>query len=172
MRHGFKRTLWSWLPWLIFACSAIEVLYHRRIFTPPICDVILENFHSHMERLTRLTYILKATPPARIEVMDVMKWIYFITRRRRALQYVRDTGQPLHMRINGHQYDFALRRTKDFPMVEHFSSETHQESDMVVTATELARSRDTSLRKIRESRWIRTLGTSIPPEMNLRDDSL
>ena len=88
------------------------------------------------------------------------------------LQYVGETGQPLHMRMNGHQYDIAHRRTEDSPVAEHFSSGTHKESDMAVMAIEFAQSRDACLQKIRESRWIRTLGTSFPLGMNLKVDGL
>ena len=98
--------------------------------------------------------------------------IYLITCRRCGLQYVGETGQPLHMRMNGHRYDIAHRRTEESPVAEHFNSGVHEELDMTVMAIELARSRDACLRKIRESRWIRTLGTSSPSGMNLRVDGL
>ena len=39
-------------------CSTIEVLHHRRIFSPQMYDVILVTVYSHMERLTHLTYML------------------------------------------------------------------------------------------------------------------
>ena len=57
-------------------------------------------------------------------------------------------------------------------MAEHFNSGAHKESDMAVVVTELALSHDVCLRKIREGRWIRTLGTLSPAGMNLRVDSL
>ena len=98
--------------------------------------------------------------------------IYLITCRRCGLQYVGETGQPLHMRINGHRYDIAHRRTEESPVAEHFNGGAHKELDMTVMVIELARSRDACLRKIRESRWIRTLGTSSPLGMNLRVDGL
>ena len=98
--------------------------------------------------------------------------IYLITCRRCGLHYVGETGQPLHMRINGHWYDIAHRRTEESPVAQHFNSGAHGELDMAVMAIELARSRDACLRKIRESRWIRTLGTSFPLGMNLRIDGL
>ena len=94
--------------------------------------------------------------------------IYLITCRRCGLQYVGEMGQPLHMRINGHRYDISHWRTQESPVAEHFNSGAHRESDMAVRAIEFARSRDACLRKIRKSRWIRTLGISFPLEMNLR----
>ena len=98
--------------------------------------------------------------------------IYLITCKRCGLEYVGDTGQPLHTRVNGHRYDIAHQRTKESPVAEHFNSGAQGQSDMTVMVIELARSRDACLRKIRESRWMRTLGTSSPLGMNLRVDSL
>ena len=86
--------------------------------------------------------------------------IYLITCRRCGLQYVGETGQHAHLRENGHQYHITHRKTDESTMAEHFNSGTHTESDMVVMAIDLVRSCDGCLRKIRESRWIRTFGTS------------
>ena len=98
--------------------------------------------------------------------------IYLSTCRRCDLQYVGETGQPLHMRINGHLYDIAHLRTEDSPVAEHFNSGTYEESDMAVMTIEFARSSDACLRKIKESSWIKTLGTAFPLGMNLRVDGL
>ena len=98
--------------------------------------------------------------------------IYLITCRRCGLQYVGETGQPFHMRVNGPRYDIAHQRTEESPVADHFNSGAHAESDMAVMVIELARSCDACLRKIRESRWIRTLGTSSHSGINLRVDGL
>ena len=98
--------------------------------------------------------------------------IYLITCRRCGLQYVGETGQALHMRVNGHRYDISHRRTDESPVAEHFNSDAHLESDMTIMVIELVFSRNPCLRKIREGRWIRTLGTSSPSGMNLRVDNL
>ena len=45
-------------------------------------------------------------------------------------------------------------------------------ADMTVMVIDQIYSRDPTLRKIKESRWIRDLGTSYPLGMNLRVDSL
>ena len=92
--------------------------------------------------------------------------------RRCGLQYVGDTDQPLHLRVNGHQYDISHQKTDESPVAEHFNNGTHVESGMAVMAIDLVHSCDAFLRKIRESRWIRTLGSSSPLGMNLRVDSL
>ena len=44
-------------------CSAVEMCCHRRFFSPPMCDIVSVTIDSHMEWLTHLAYILKATPP-------------------------------------------------------------------------------------------------------------
>ena len=98
--------------------------------------------------------------------------IYLITCRRCGQQYVSETGQPFHLRVNGHRFDIAHRRTDESPVSSHFNSGPHTLADMCVMVIEHTRSQDPCLRRIRESRWIRTLGTSFPLGMNLRADSL
>ena len=88
------------------------------------------------------------------------------------LQYLGETGQPLRMRVNGHRYDSTHWRTKEYPMMEHFKSGTHEESGMAVMAIEFARGRDAFVWKIRQSRWIRSLRTLFPLGMNLRVEGL
>ena len=98
--------------------------------------------------------------------------VYLITCRRCGQQYVRKTGQPLHRRINIHCHDITQRRTEESLVAEHFNGEGHTFADMTVKAIDQLYSHDSCLPKIRESRWIRTLGTLHPFEMNLRVDSL
>ena len=98
--------------------------------------------------------------------------ICLITCRRRGQQYVGKTGQPLHCRINSHRFDIMHRRTEDSPMAVHFNSNAHSQADMALMVIDQVHSHDPCLRKIQESRWIHTLGTSYPLGMNLRVDSL
>ena len=58
------------------------------------------------------------------------------------------------------------------PVAEHFNGEARSELDMTVMVIKLPISRDPCPQKVKEGRWIRTLETSFPSEMNLRDDSL
>ena len=74
--------------------------------------------------------------------------IYLITCRRCGLQYVGETGQPFHLRVEGHRYDVSHQKTDESPVAEHFNSGTHVESDMAVMAIDLVRSRDACLQKI------------------------
>ena len=87
-------------------------------------------------------------------------------------EYVEETGQPLHMRVNGHRFDIAHWRTEKSPVAEDFHSGTHLGLNMSVMVIELARSRGACLRKIRESTWRMTLGTPSHLGMNLRVNSL
>ena len=57
-------------------------------------------------------------------------------------------------------------------VANHFNSDRHSIADMTVMVIDQVRSCDLCLLKIRESRWIGTLGTSHPMGMNLRVDSL
>ena len=98
--------------------------------------------------------------------------IYLIMCRRCGQQYVGETGQPLHRRINSHRFDITHKRTDESPVAGHFNSNAHSPADMAVMVIDQIRNRDPCLRKIRESRWIRTLRTSYPLGMNLRVDCL
>ena len=97
--------------------------------------------------------------------------IYLITCRRCGQQYVGKMGQPLHCRINGHHFDITHRRTEDSPVAAHFKTDAHSQVHMTVMVNDQVRSHDPCLRKIWESRWIRTLETLSPSGMNLRVDS-
>ena len=58
------------------------------------------------------------------------------TCRRCDVQYVGETGQLLHMKINTHQYDIIYQTTEESHVAEHFNSWTHEESDIAVMAIE------------------------------------
>ena len=83
-----------------------------------------------------------------------------------------ETGQPLHSRMNAHRFDIANGRVEESQVAEHFNSDGHSEADFTVMIIERLWRNDTTLRKIKESRWIRTLGSSRPTGMNLRTDGL
>ena len=98
--------------------------------------------------------------------------IYLIQCRRCGLQYVGETGQPLHSRMNSHRFNISHGRIDESPVAAHFTSEGHTETDLSVMIIDRCWKEDTILRKIRESRWIRTLETSWPSGMNQRTDGL
>ena len=87
-------------------------------------------------------------------------------------QYVGETGQPLHHRINGHHFDIVHCQTDVTPVAAHFTSEGHSETNLSVIVIDVCWKEDTILRKIRESRWIRMLGTSWLSGLNLQTNGL
>ena len=87
--------------------------------------------------------------------------IYFIACWRCGLQYVGETGQPLHHRVNDHRFKIMHRRTEESPVAEQFSGKGHTLVDMTIVAIDQIHSHDPCLRKIWESRWIRTLGLCV-----------
>ena len=98
--------------------------------------------------------------------------VHLISCRRCGPQYVGETGQELHCRINGHRSDIRHRRTEESLVAEHFNGAGHTLADLTVVAIDQLYSHDACICKILESRWIRTLGTSYPFGINLRVDSL
>ena len=111
----------------------------------------------------------------KIKVNASCKWsnvIYLITCGSCGEQYVDETQQELHCRINGHRYDIAHKRTKESPVAEHFNGAAHLPAYTRVMVIDQLWNHDPCLRKIRESRWIRTVGTTHHSGTNLRVDSL
>ena len=98
--------------------------------------------------------------------------IYLIQCKRCGQQYVGETGQALHCRLNNHRVDIVHHRIQEKPVAAHFNSGEHSVEDMTVMIIERLWKDDLVLRKIRESRWISTLDTASPKGMNLRTDSL
>ena len=79
---------------------------------------------------------------------------------------------PYTCRINSHCFDITHTRTEDSPMAAHFNNNVRSQADMTVMVIDQVYNHDPCLQKILESRWIRTLETLFPLEMNLRVDSL
>ena len=98
--------------------------------------------------------------------------IYLIQCRRCGLQYVGETGLPLHSRMNSHRFNISHGCIHKYPVAAHFTSEGHTDSDLAVMIIDRCWKEDTILRKIREIRWIRTLETFWPSGMNQRTDGL
>ena len=70
-------------------------------------------------------------------------------------------------------YMYSVHGTiEESPMVAHFNGTGHTEVDVMVMIIDRLWRDDTTLRKIEESRWIRTLGSSWPTGMNLQTDGL
>ena len=119
----------------------VKVFHHRKFLHFPMCDV------------------------------EAMAFIYLIPCRRCGQQHVCKTGQPLHLRINGHRFNITHGKTEESPVAEHFNGERHTFTDVTVVAIDKIHSHNSCLCKIRESRWIRIMRISYPSGMNLRVDS-
>ena len=78
--------------------------------------------------------------------------IYLIQCRRCGLQYMGETGQPLHSRINRHRFNTCIShgRIDESPVAAHFTSEGHTETDLSLMMIDRCWKDDTILRKIRE----------------------
>ena len=92
--------------------------------------------------------------------------IYLIDCRKCRKQYVGETQNPLHIRLNGHRNDIAHKRTEK-PVASHFNSPGHSLDDLRIAVLEVMRSFDESLRRRRESYWIKQLRSLHPGGMNL-----
>ena len=64
------------------------------------------------------------------------------------------------------------KRTKEPPVAEHFNGVVHSQANMRVMVIDQLWNHDPCLQTIRQSRWIRTLGTTHPSGMKLRIDCL
>ena len=80
--------------------------------------------------------------------------IYLIQCRRCGHQYVGETGQPLHNRVNGHRFDIIRRRTNESPVAANFNLTLHTVEDLTIMIIDQLFDQDSTLRKLRESRWI------------------
>ena len=93
--------------------------------------------------------------------------IYLIQCRKCKMQYVGETENPLHLRMNGHRSDY-YRRLPDKPVARHFfNTPGHTFEDVSVMIIEQLHSADSMRRKFRESYWIYTLRTLTPHGLNL-----
>lgn len=91
--------------------------------------------------------------------------VYVIQCQRCSQQYVGETEQALHERINSHRSDVRLKKLEK-PVAAHFNSLNHTMQDMRIVVVERIRKEDIRLRRLRESHWIATLNTLHPSGMN------
>ena len=83
------------------------------------------------------------------------------------MQYVGETENPLHLRMNGHTSDY-YRRLPDKPVGKHFfNTYGHTFEDASVMIIEQLHSADSMRRKYSESYWIYTLRTLTSDSLNL-----
>ena len=114
---------------------------------------------------TQSTFRVRATATCKTK-----NTIYMIECRKCHKQYVGETQNPLHIRLNGHRNAIMHRRTEK-PVVAHFNSSGHSLNDLRIMVLEVMRSQDEHryLRKKRESYWIKQkqLKSLHPEGMNL-----
>jgi len=131
------------------------------------CSMILPESTKVVSHTTKASFPLQVS--ASCKTSDI---IYLLQCRRCSAQYVGETGQPLHARLNSHRSDVKHRRTHEKPVAVHYTSHNHTVEDMKVLVLECMRQRDPVLRKIHEAQWIRKLASIQPHGLNLRIDSL
>ena len=116
----------------------------RATISPDI-NTVSGNFCCSAERcktcpiqVTTATFVSKATGKrfkSKLHTScETSNMIYLIQCRKCGLQYVEETGQPLHNRMNGHRFDIIHHRTDIHvsPVVAYFTSEGHSETDLSV----------------------------------------
>ena len=92
--------------------------------------------------------------------------------RRGGLKNLLLQGTLTAKEINSQCFDITQRRTEESPVAGHINGEGDTLAHMTVMVIDQLYRHDSCLRQIRESSWIRTLGTSHPFGMKLRVDSL
>ena len=92
--------------------------------------------------------------------------VYLISCKRCGLQYVGETENTLHVRMNSHRSDIRMRKTKK-PVAAHFCQSDHSMEDLEVRGIEKIHDNNAQWRRERESFWIFTLTTLAPDGMNL-----
>lgn len=92
--------------------------------------------------------------------------VYIIECNRCGNQYVGETGNALHVRLNGHRSDIKAKIVEK-PVAQHFNQPGHSMNDLTIMCIEKIRKDDPHLRRRRESYWIHTLETMAPAGMNL-----
>ena len=97
--------------------------------------------------------------------------IYLTECKRCGHQYVEETSQPLQCRINSPIRHLTSEDWR-IPCGGALQQPSTLYGDMAVTVIDKLYSPDPTLRKMRESRWIRDLRTTFPQGMCLTVDSL
>ena len=86
------------------------------------------------------------------------------------MQYVEETENALHIRMNGHQSDITTKKL-DKPVATHFNQPNHSYDDLRVMGIEKIEDCNNSRkrRKLREQHWIFELRMLMPKGLNSED---
>ena len=91
--------------------------------------------------------------------------VYLIECRKCKKKYIRETENPLHLRINGHRSDY-YRKLPDKPVAEYFNTTGHSFEDLTVMIIKQIVA-GSAQQKQRESFWIHTLQILAPDGLSL-----
>jgi len=83
------------------------------------------------------------------------------------MQYVGETDQAFHKRMNGHRSDYQCK--PDLPLSRHLRSASHSQTDLkklTITIIEQNENWSKDERVAREGFWIRKLETYAPQGIN------
>ena len=92
--------------------------------------------------------------------------VYLIQCNKCGKQYVGETENALHLRMNGHRSDYN-RKLSDKPVALHFNTVGHTFGDLSVMVIEQLWKNEAIHRKTRESYWIHTLRSLTLHGMNI-----
>ena len=93
---------------------------------------------------------------------------YMISCNRCNMQYVGETENALHIRMNGHRFDITMRKL-DKPVSFHFNQPDHSIEDLKVMGMEKINNNSKKQKKLRERYWIFELRTLTPEGLNIDD---
>ena len=125
------------------------------------CCKEIETCNTFKSKNTGRKYDIKATLTCKSKNL-----VYLISCKRCGLQYIGETENALHIRMNGHRSDIRTKKL-DKPVAAHFCQSDHSAEDLEVRGIEKIHENNTDRRKRRESYWIFTLKTLAPQGMNL-----
>ena len=94
--------------------------------------------------------------------------VYLIECRKCNKQYVGETENALHIRLNDHRSDVKTKKMEK-PVAAHFNLPGHSMEELTIMVIEKIWREDVQLRRRRESYWIHHLRSVAPEGMNLED---
>ena len=111
--------------------------------------------------VTGQTFLVRASATCKTENL-----IYLIECKLCKKQYVGETENRLHIRLNGHRSDITNKRLEK-PVAHHFNLPGHSLGDLTITVIEKIHHPDVQLRRRCESYWIHHLKSLAPGGLNL-----
>ena len=103
---------------------------------------------------------------AYIRTCKTKNLVYLIECRKCRKQYVGETENALHIRLNGHRSDIRTNKTEK-PVAEHFNLPGHYMENLTIMVIDKIGKDDVQLRRGRESYWIHHLRSMAPEGLNL-----